>query len=90
VRQGHDVTLFACEDSSTQAKLVKCVPQGLRLAGISRWHSQPPDDARSSAALAGDLDEAHVRPTLEIVITESPTHLHRKEDPTTGLPLISP
>jgi uncharacterized protein len=40
------------------------------------------------SALAGDLDEAHVRPTLEIVITESPTHLHRKEDPTTGLLLI--
>jgi glycosyltransferase involved in cell wall biosynthesis len=34
VRQGHDVTLFASGDSSTAAKLVPCVPQGLRLAGI--------------------------------------------------------
>ncbi|WP_201841969.1 glycosyltransferase family 4 protein [Microvirga zambiensis] len=34
VRQGHDVTLFASGDSETTAKLVPCVPQGLRLAGI--------------------------------------------------------
>jgi glycosyltransferase involved in cell wall biosynthesis len=34
VAQGHDVTLFASGDSETSAKLVPCVPQGLRLAGI--------------------------------------------------------
>lgn len=34
VAQGHDVTLFASGDSETAAKLVPCVPQGLRLAGI--------------------------------------------------------
>ena len=34
VTQGHDVTLFASGDSGTSAKLVSCVPQGLRLAGI--------------------------------------------------------
>jgi len=33
-RQGHDVTLFASGDSTTAAKLVPCVPTGLRLAGI--------------------------------------------------------
>ncbi len=34
VRQRHDVTLFASGDSNTQAKLVECVPLGLRLAGV--------------------------------------------------------
>ena len=34
VAQGHEVTLFASGDSETSAKLVPCVPQGLRLAGI--------------------------------------------------------
>src|SRR3954452_6506448 len=34
VAQEHDVTLFASGDSETAAKLVPCVPQGLRLAGI--------------------------------------------------------
>ena len=31
VRQGHDVTLFASGDSTTDARLVPCVPQSLRL-----------------------------------------------------------
>lgn len=34
VRAGHDVTLFASGDSATSARLVPCVPRGLRLAGI--------------------------------------------------------
>jgi glycosyltransferase involved in cell wall biosynthesis len=34
VAEGHDVTLFASGDSETAAKLVPCVPQGLRLSGI--------------------------------------------------------
>jgi glycosyltransferase involved in cell wall biosynthesis len=34
VRRGHDVTLFASGDSQSAARLVACVPQGLRLAGI--------------------------------------------------------
>jgi predicted DNA-binding protein with PD1-like motif len=43
---------------------------------------------RDGSALAGDLGDARVRPTLEVIITEAPGHLHRKEDPETGLPLI--
>jgi predicted DNA-binding protein with PD1-like motif len=37
----------------------------------------------------GHLLEAHVRPTLEVVLTESPEHLQRKTDEETGLALIS-
>lgn len=37
----------------------------------------------------GHLLEAHVRPTLEVVIIESPEHLQRRTDEETGLPLIS-
>jgi uncharacterized protein len=29
-----------------------------------------------------------VRPTLEVIVTESPVHLRRKHDPVTGLALI--
>jgi len=39
-------------------------------------------------AWGGHLVEAHVRPTLEVILTESPVHLHRKTDPNTGLALI--
>lgn len=36
----------------------------------------------------GHLIAGTVRPTLEIVITESPTHLRRRHDPESGLSLI--
>lgn len=45
--------------------------------------------ARSDGtALGGHLLEAHVRPTLEVVVTETPVHLRRRVDEGTGLPLI--
>jgi predicted DNA-binding protein with PD1-like motif len=43
---------------------------------------------RDGTAMAGHLGEAHVRPTLEVVLTESPAHLHKVMDPKTGLALI--
>lgn len=39
-------------------------------------------------AHGGHLLEARVRPTLEVIVTESPTHLRRRSDPETGLALI--
>lgn len=36
----------------------------------------------------GHILEAHVWPTLEVVLTESPRHLRREVDPETGLALI--
>jgi uncharacterized protein len=43
---------------------------------------------RDGSTAGGHLLEAHVRPTLELVLTESPVHLKRKFDPESGLPLI--
>ena len=43
---------------------------------------------RDGNTVGGHLLEAHVRPTLEIVIEESPTHLRRVKDDATGLSLI--
>ncbi len=42
------------------------------------------------SAHGGHLVSAHVRPTLEIVLTESPRHLQRRMDPESGLALIDP
>lgn len=36
----------------------------------------------------GHLIEARVRPTLEVILTESPAHLRKKMDPESGLALI--
>jgi predicted DNA-binding protein with PD1-like motif len=45
---------------------------------------------RDGTALAGHLGEAHVRPTLEVIVTESPSHLRKVKDLETGLALIRP
>ena len=44
---------------------------------------------RNGTALAGHLQEGLVRPTLEIIITESPAHLCKVKDAESGLALIS-
>ena len=45
---------------------------------------------RDGTAMAGHLQEANVRPTLEIIVTESPAHLCKRKDEESGLALISP
>jgi len=43
---------------------------------------------RNGSAMAGHLGKAHVRPTLEVIVTESPAHLRKRHDPESGLALI--
>jgi len=45
---------------------------------------------RDGIALAGHLTRGFVRPTLEVVLTESPRHLRKRYDPESGLTLIRP
>src|SRR5207302_6582352 len=43
-----------------------------------------------ATAHGGHFVEGRVRPTLEVIITESPRHLHRSFDPVSKLALIDP
>lgn len=45
---------------------------------------------RNGTAKAGHLGEGHVRPTLEVVVTENPAHLRKVKDTESGLALIRP
>ena len=45
---------------------------------------------RDGSAHGGHLLEGHVRPTLEVVMTETPAHLRKRVDPVSGLALIDP
>ena len=56
--------------------------------GAPKLHLHAVLGRHDGMALGGDLEEAEVRPTLEIVITESPAHLRRVHDEETGLALI--
>ncbi|WIY52008.1 DNA-binding protein [Devosia sp. YIM 151766] len=44
----------------------------------------------NGSALAGHLQRGIVRPTLEIILTESPSYLRKRLDPESGIPLIDP
>ena len=43
---------------------------------------------RDGSTLGGHLLEAFVRPTLEVVLVDAPSHLSREHDPVSGLALI--
>ncbi len=45
---------------------------------------------RDGGAMAGHLGRGRVRPTLEVILTESPAHLRKRKDPESGLALIRP
>jgi uncharacterized protein len=44
----------------------------------------------NASAHGGHLIEGHVRPTLEILMTETPKHLRRRFDTESGLALLAP
>ncbi len=44
---------------------------------------------KDSSTVGGHLQKVHVFPTMEIVLTETPSHLRKRVDPQTGMALIS-
>ena len=57
--------------------------------GAPKLHAHVVVGKSDGTAHGGHLVEAHVRPILEVVLIESPSHLHRKIDKETGLGLIA-
>lgn len=58
--------------------------------GEPKVHAHVVVGKSDGTAHGGHLLEAHVRPTLEVILTESPRHLRKRYDPETGLALIDP
>jgi predicted DNA-binding protein with PD1-like motif len=56
--------------------------------GKPELHAHVVIGKRDGTAHGGHLQEAHVRPTLELVLTEAPQHLQKRHDPESGLALI--
>jgi hypothetical protein len=52
--------------------------------GEPRVHAHVVLGRSDGGALGGHLLEAHVWPTLEVVLDESPAHLRKRSDPETG------
>jgi predicted DNA-binding protein with PD1-like motif len=58
--------------------------------GKPKVHAHVVVGKADATAHGGHLIEGVVRPTLEIVVTETPAYLKRRFDPESGLPLIDP
>lgn len=57
--------------------------------GQPKVHAHVVIGKRDGTAHGGHLIEAHVRPTLEVMVVESPRHLQRQIDRESGLALIA-
>jgi uncharacterized protein len=57
--------------------------------GEPKVHTHAVVGKSDGSAHGGHLLEAHVWPTLEVVVEEAPSHLARRLDPQTGLALIA-
>jgi predicted DNA-binding protein with PD1-like motif len=55
-----------------------------------RLHCHAVVSNREGHAFGGHLLKGYVRPTLEVVVIDSPAHLRRQIDPATGLALLVP
>lgn len=56
--------------------------------GEPQVHAHVVVGKRDGTAHGGHLLQAHVRPTCELVLTESPAHLNKEFDSAAGIPLI--
>jgi len=56
--------------------------------GQAKVHAHVVLGREDGSTVGGHLLEARVRPTLELILTESPSYLRRMHDPETGLALI--
>lgn len=56
--------------------------------GQPKIHAHVVIGKADGTAHGGHLIEAHVRPTLEVIVVESPKHLQRRYDPHSQLALI--
>jgi len=56
--------------------------------GIPAVHAHTVLGRSDGLTRGGHLLEAHVRPTLEVIVVESPAHLKKQHDPESGLALI--
>jgi hypothetical protein len=57
-------------------------------AGRPKLHAHVVLGRRDGSTVGGHLLEAHVRPTLEVLVIDSPSYLRRVRDPESGLALI--
>jgi predicted DNA-binding protein with PD1-like motif len=75
-------------DFSEQVEVLSLIGDIVQSDGKPKVHAHIVIGKRDGTAHGGHLLKAHVRPTLEVILTESPEQLRRQHDPESGLALI--
>jgi predicted DNA-binding protein with PD1-like motif len=73
-----------------QVEVLALVGDIARQDGKPKIHAHVVLGRRDGSARGGHLLEARVRPTLEVILTQSPAYLDREYDRASGLALIRP
>lgn len=71
-----------------QVELLSLIGDVALKDGAPQVHAHLVVGKRDGTAHGGHLQQAHIRPTCELVLTESPQHLEKHFDPESGLALI--
>jgi uncharacterized protein len=71
-----------------QVELLSLIGDVALYQGKPVVHAHAVVGKKDGAAHGGHLLEAYIRPTCEVVLTESPAHLQKYVDPESGLALI--
>ena len=71
-----------------QVELLSLIGDVALYQGKPVVHAHAVVGKKDGTAHGGHLLEAHIRPTCEVVLTESPVHLQKYVDPESGLALI--
>lgn len=77
-----------CVDLKEQVELLSLIGDIALKDGQPQVHAHVVIGKSDGTAHGGHLQEATVRPTCEVVLTESPEHLQKQIDPNSGLALI--
>ena len=73
---------------SEQVEVISCLGDVALENNEPKVHAHMVVGKSDGSAWGGHLLEARVRPTLEMVLVESPVHLRKRFDPESGLALI--
>ena len=73
-----------------QVEVLSLIGNVAQHQGKPKVHMHVVVGKRDGTAHGGHLLEAHVRPTLEVMVVEAPGHLQRATDEETGLALLTP
>jgi uncharacterized protein len=75
---------------TAQAEVLSMIGDIATMDGEPAVHAHAVFGFRNGSTMGGHVRRAVIWPTLEVVVTESPTHLRKRVDKETGLALIAP